>query len=182
MQIDRLREDTKKDFNNVICLMSIIPLLVSVYVIAAKIASLQVFAGEVGYIMLLAMTIILAGIITGKKMLWGLIQNIFDFNSRVISLQEELLEKNRLAAITETVLTLGHEINNPLMVVHGNLELLEGDVTNINLPVSVKNRLNEIKNNCERIISVTQKMSNLSKPVSVTVHGKTKIIDLGQSA
>lgn len=167
MLLDKLQETTKRNFNNVICLMSIIPLLVSVYIIAAKIASIQVFAGEIGYIMLLTMMIVLAGIMAGKRIIWDLVQ--------------ELLEKNRLAAITETVLTLGHEINNPLMVVHGNLELLEGDVTDIGLPSNVKNRLSEIKNNCERIILVTQKMSNLSKPVSATVCGDTKIIDLKQS-
>jgi len=181
MQIEKLQENTEKDFNNVICLMSVIPLLVSVYIIAAKLASLRIFVGEIGYIMLLVMAVVLIGIIAGKRMLWDLIQKIFDFHHRVLSLQQELLEKNRLAAITETVLTLGHEINNPLMVVHGNLELLKSDVAGISLPISVKNRLNEIRNNCERMISVTQKMSNLSKPVSATVHGNTKIIDLSQS-
>jgi signal transduction histidine kinase len=181
MEIEKLKLKTKRDFNNVICLMSIIPFLAFLYLLVGKIASFAILSGETGYIMLIVAMLILLGIITGKKILWVLIGKLFDFNQQIINMQKELIEKNKLAAISQTVLSLSHEINNPLLIMQGNLTLLENDFAKTNIPIHSRDRLSQIKSHCERIMEVTHKISSLSKPVSISVHGDTKMIDLSSS-
>lgn len=157
----------KSDFYNSISLVGVIPFLVFVYLLVNRIASFQIFVGEIGYIMFITMIVFIMGIIVGRKMLLSLIQ--------------ELIEKNRLATITETTLALSHEINNPLLTISGNLELLEYEFSESQVTNNMKEKINTIKTNCERIRQVTNKLSSLSKPVSGTIYGQTKMIDLGKS-
>jgi signal transduction histidine kinase len=138
----------RRDFNTMLSLSGVIPFLVFVYLLAVKISSLEIFIGEIGYIMFITMVIFLLGIIVGRKML--------------ISMIQEQVEKNRLAAITETILTLSHEINNPLLTIKGNLELLEHEFAQSHAWEGIRNRLATIKIHCERIREVTDKMSNLT--------------------
>lgn len=168
MKINELTLKAKRDFNNAICLIGIIPFLVFLYLLAVKMGSLQILSGEIGYLFLIAIVLSLLGIFAGRKILLGL--------------TTQLIEKNRLATITETVLTLGHEINNPLMVVMGNLELLASDFIKGHLPTPVNERLNQIKNHCQRIREAVDKMGSLSKPVFTSIQGSAaKMIDLNKS-
>jgi len=171
MELKILQEKTKRDFNNAVSLMAIIPLLVFVYLIGGKIASLSALNGEVGYILLTVMAIVLTGIFLGKQTLWGLVSQIF-------RMQNELLEKNRLSAITETVLTLGHEINNPLLAMQGNLSALEEELTNNSF---TREKVGKIRQHCERIMEVTNKLSTLAKPVSEKISDQYSIINLSDS-
>lgn len=157
----------RRDFNIVICLTGVIPILVLVYLLVAKIASIEIFVGEIGYIMFCTIVIFLLGVLVGKRMLKGILK--------------ELIEEHRLAAVTETALALSHEINNPLLAVRGNLELLENDFAESQVPQDIKNRLNVIIINCERIRQATEKLTGLSKAASQTIDGSAKMIDLGKS-
>ena len=178
MEATWVRKKARREFDNVTCLMAIIPALVFVYLIVGKIASFTVLAGEIGYVMLAVVLLILLGIITGKRLLWSLINKIIDFDQQIISLKEEMVEKNRIAAVSETVLSLSHEINNPLLVIQGSLSVLEEEQES---PPALKNRLVEIRSHCERIMQVTNKMSSLSKPILTKIHGDIKMVDLGSS-
>lgn len=157
----------KRNFNMTICLMGIIPFLVFVYLLVTKISSFKVFVGEIGYVMFFTVVVFLLGIVVGRKILMSLIT--------------ELIEKNRLAAITETTLALGDQISNPLLVIRGNFQLIEDEAGKLGLPQGVRDRLTAIKGNFERISEVTDKLSNLSKPVTKTIFGNTRIIDLDKS-
>lgn len=181
MDIKNLETQTKKDFNNAVCLIGVIPFIVFVYILVGKIASFKILTGEVGYILLITMVLLLLGIMTSRQMLWAIITRLIEFNQRITELQEKIIEKNRLAAITETTLALSHEINNPLMVVRGNIDLIEDDLAKNNAPDSIRQKVTNIKNHCERIRQVTDKLANLSKPVSSVIHGDAKMIDLKQS-
>src|SRR4030042_4794196 len=97
MQIRELVANKKREFDISVCLTGVIPFLVFLYLLVVKIASFQIFVGEVGYIMFTTVLIFLLGLLVGKKLLWSMLQ--------------ELIEKNRLAAISETTLALRHEIN-----------------------------------------------------------------------
>ena len=180
MDIKELEMRSERDFNNTICLIGVIPFLVFVHVLAGKFG-FKIFIGETGYVVLVSMILLLLGIIMGKKMLWRVIRRLIDFNQQVIGLQKDLLEKKRLAAITEITLTLGHEINNPLAVISGNLEFIENSFAKNNIPSPIQDRFITIKNHCERIREAINKLAHLSKPAMRTVYGDTKIIDLGKS-
>lgn len=171
MELKILEEKTKRDFNNAVSLMAIIPLLVFVYLIGGKIAYLSALNGETGYILLTVMAIVLTGIFLGKQALWALVKQIF-------MMQNELLEKNRLSAITETVLTLGHEINNPLLAMQGSLSMLEEELADNSF---TRQKVSRIRGNCERIMEVTDKLSKLAKPVSEKITGQHSIINLSDS-
>ena len=168
IEIKTIIQKRKRDFNASVALIGVIPFLVFIYLLVVRVASLHIFVGEVGYIMLATLAVFLLGIFVGRKMLWSLLQ--------------EIIERNRLVAVTETTLSLSHEINNPLLTVAGNLELLEGDLLGITLPEKAKSRINTIKEGCERIRNVTEKMAKLHKPVSTTIHGGVSMIDAEASA
>jgi signal transduction histidine kinase len=179
MDINELKTKAKREFDKAISLMSIIPFLTLFYLLVGKIASLKVLTGETGYIMLVTTSLIILGIISGKKLIWMLISRILDFSQRIVAMEKELIEKNRLAAISETVLSLSHEINNPLLIMQGNLSLLEEALKENNLPEQLQNRVSQVKNNCERIMQVTYKMSELSASSTLPVHEEIKMINMG---
>ena len=168
MEIKEQVLSRKRDFNTTLCLTGVIPFLVCVYLISVKVSSLNIFVGEVGYIMFTTLIVFLLGIVVGRKMLSSMVT--------------ELIERNRLIAITETTLTLSHEINNPLLTMRGNLELLEMDLPeNMASLDTARNRIFTIKNNCERIREATEKLTKLTKPATTTIHEDSKMIDLGVS-
>ena len=181
MQLKSIQDQAKRDFNNAICLIGIIPFLVFVYLLVVKIGSMNILIGDIGYFMLVAMGILLLGIVTGRKLIWSLIVKIIESSEQIIKIQEELVEKKRLAAITETTLSLSHEINNPLLIIRGNLEILETEASENHLPDFIKQRLSVMKTNFDRIGQVTDKMAQLSDPVLTDVHGGKKMIDLPKS-
>ena len=181
MDIKDLEIKIKKDFNNAICLIGLIPFAVFIYLITAKAGSFSMLTGQTGFIMAITMILILLGITTGKKMLWVIIKRLFAFNQEVLSLQDSLVEKNRLAAVTETALALSHEVDNPLLIMRGNIELLQEDIREVPHSDSLNKRVDTLKAHCERIRTVTEKLSNLGKVSSITIHGDSKMINLGES-
>jgi len=163
MRINEMISDKKRDMNISVCLTGVIPLLVVFYLITRKIADFKIFTGEAGYIMFLTVLIFTLGIFVGRRLLLNMIS--------------ELMEKNRLAAVTETVLTLGHEINNPLLAAKGNLELIETE----QLSDDLKIRLATVKSNIERISRATDKLKNLSRIEPGNIYEDISMIDLEKS-
>jgi nitrogen-specific signal transduction histidine kinase len=157
----------RREFSVMLSLVGIIPFLVFIYIIASKIASIKVLVGEIGLVMILTVLVFILGIFVGKRML--------------ASFVTEIIEKDKKAAITETALAVGHEINNPLLAIRGNLQLLESYVAENNAPDSVKNRLKTIMDNFERIRQATDKFVELSNPKSTRVFGKTNMLDIHNS-
>jgi len=161
--------------------MAVIPFLTFLYILGGIYATFASSGGRASSIIFICAFLILLGIITGKKIIWNLISNLIDFSQQVLNMQKELGEKNKVVAITETVLSLSHEINNPLFVMQGNLALLENDLSGMDMPQSFKERLSQVKNHCERISQAVNKISDLSGPMtSSVVYGNTKMLNLGE--
>ena len=72
--------------------------------------------------------------------------------------QDKLIHSEKMAAIGAMVVTLNHEINNPLMIIQGNAQLLRIDP--MKLDTQVINRLRQIEIECKRIKGVVQKIRN----------------------
>lgn len=181
MDIKELEKQVRKDFNNAICVVGLCHMWVFAYLVVGEVASRRILTREGMLIMIITMGLLLVGIASARKILWTVIKRLFNFNQQILKLQEELIEKSRLAAITETTLTLSHEINNPLMIMRGNLEMLEDDFVKGGTPAHAKERVAKIKNHCERIRQITDKLTNLSRPVDTTIHGDKKMIDTDKS-
>ena len=121
------------------------------------------------------------GIVVGRRMLERVTLKLIADNEMILSMQQELITKNRLAAITETVLALGDQVNNPLLVISGNLELLDSEIRCLAVGDKIHNRIDTMRNNFKKINEVTDKMAKLTKAELVTIHGDTRMIDLGKS-
>ncbi|MCP4567427.1 MAG: response regulator [FCB group bacterium] len=74
-------------------------------------------------------------------------------------LENRAREMERLETITALVSTLNHEINNPLMAIHGNVELL---LENTAGPESAeREKLEMIEKSARRIMDITHQMAHL---------------------
>ena len=69
MQFKELVASRRREFDVSVCLIGVIPFLVFLYLLVVKIASFQIFVGEVGYIMFTTILIFLLGILVGRKLL-----------------------------------------------------------------------------------------------------------------
>ena len=181
MELKELTKNIRDDFNRTISLAGVIPLLVFVYLLVGKVAGMHALTGQVGYIVLATIGVFLTGIVVGRRMLMSVTLKLIDDNQKILSMQQELIEKNRLAAITETVLALGDQVNNPLMIMSGNLELLDTDLRGVGLGEHVKKRLDTMRNSFNKIRDVTDRMSRLSHPVTLNIDGDQRMIDLEKS-
>ena len=100
--------------------------------------------------------------------------------SKLKASQENLIQSERVAAITETSIAANHEINNPLFAVLGQAQLLlrkysEKDEDTIR-------RLKMIEESALRIACVTKKLANLADPVVKEYTGlAAKMIDVDRS-
>ncbi|MCX5699864.1 MAG: hypothetical protein NTX01_09270 [Candidatus Omnitrophica bacterium] len=181
MEIKQLNNNIRGDFNRLISLAGVIPLLVLMYLLVAKISNIKILVGQVGYIVMATIGVFVMGIVVGRKMLMSITFKLIDDNSKILSMQQELIEKNRLAAITETVLALGDQVNNPLLVISGNLEMLDLEIRHLEVGEKVLNRIQTMRGNFLKIREVTDKMSKLTKPELTMIHGDTRMIDLNKS-
>jgi transcriptional regulator with GAF, ATPase, and Fis domain len=91
--------------------------------------------------------------------------------------QKTVIEKERLAAIGEIVVTVNHEINNPLTSILGLAEILLM-TWNVSSPEKNEEALHIILNEARRIKKVTHKLSNLSSSASDTYVGGVKMTRL----
>jgi len=181
MEVKQLTHNIRNDFNRTISLVAVIPLLVFIYLVVGKLASFNALVGEIGYIVIATIGVFIMGIVVGRKMLMSVTLKLIDDNQKILSMQQELIEKNRLAAISETLLALGDQVNNPLLVINGNLELLTSEIKHLEVGEKVHNRLATMRSNLQKIREVTDKMSKLTKAELVTIHGDSRMIDLNKS-
>jgi len=93
--------------------------------------------------------------------------------------QEEVLKQKRLEAISQTAVSLNHEINNPLCVISGTAELMlmKWGATD----EEMKKPLEVILRNAARIQKITKKLADLIEPVVVEYQAGIQMIDVARS-
>ncbi|MBW7997465.1 MAG: GAF domain-containing protein [Candidatus Glassbacteria bacterium] len=83
-------------------------------------------------------------------------------NRELEETRQALVEQERLAAVGEVVVTVNHEINNPLTVIIGNAELLLKDMEHAD--PSLISRLEHIVSESKRIAGITRALQRIEKP------------------
>ena len=169
----------RKDFNNAMIVIGLSSVWVFAYLIASK-GGFRVLSGTGAYVFVITMSLLLLGMAISRKMLWSVIENLIYFNQQTIKLERELMEEHKLATIAKTTLSLSHEINNPLMIMRGNIEVLNSDIEDqgSKLELSeIKRRIFKIREHCNKISEATDKLLNITKPVETVVHGDIKMFD-----
>ena len=122
--LQELKEDPYKKFNSAFALMSVIPFLVFVYVLAARLFTLDILCGDIGLIVFISMIVSLLGFWAGYRILKGVVNRIMYYAAKA---------KNSDQTKSEFVASVSHELKNPLSVIKMNLSNLRdglfGDVS-----------------------------------------------------
>ncbi|HEX9935006.1 MAG TPA: PAS domain S-box protein [bacterium] len=88
-------------------------------------------------------------------------------------------ESEKVAAVVETAVAVNHAINNPLVPILGNAQfLLQDDRVK---DEDVRRRLRIIVKNALRIRDITQKLANISHPVTKEYLKGTRMLDIDGS-
>ena len=119
---------------------------------------------------------------SARKLFNNRVHTGFQVSARDITeqklMREKLLQAERLGAIGEVVITVRHEINNPLTTVIGNVELLierYGDQD-----PDLKKRLESVLNNSLRIAEIVQKLQAIKRDKVVEYVKGVTMTDLKQ--
>jgi PAS domain S-box-containing protein len=103
------------------------------------------------------------------------------------NLHESRVKAERLAAITETMVSVNHEVNNPLAVILGYaqilLDRLKRDDHALVAGTKAREDLARIESEALRIREITQKLASLVEPVvtSYPASAGVKMVDLSRS-
>jgi PAS domain S-box-containing protein len=108
-----------------------------------------------------------------------------------VGLHREKVKAERLAAITETMVSVNHEVNNPLAVILGYAQILQKSLAGQAGEEGVQDewvrnaleKLARIEGEALRIREITQKLASLVEPV-VTLYpasGGVRMVDVHQS-
>jgi K+-sensing histidine kinase KdpD len=89
---------------------------------------------------------------------------------------KQAIEKARLSAITDTAVTVNHEVNNPLTAILGNVQLLLAKQENLNSDAIKKLRV--VEESALKIKDVTQKLLKLTHSRTVEYTDGATMLDL----
>ena len=96
---------------------------------------------------------------------------------RFKKLQDKLIESERLAAIGALVVTISHEINNPLTGIIGHCQIML--MNRDKIPEEFIPRIESVLRLAERIAGIVSKISNLKKASTKPYLGEVEMLDLG---
>jgi hypothetical protein len=92
---------------------------------------------------------------------------------------KKLVRSERAAAITETAVTINHEINNPLTAILGHTQLLL--MSKDKLPADVIAKLETIERSAIKIRETTSKLMAIIEPVTTPYASGLEMIDIEKS-
>ncbi len=96
-------------------------------------------------------------------------------NRKIIAQQAHLIQQERLSALLQLAGATAHEINQPLMVILGYLEMVAMDSA---YPGKIEVYADKIKGAAERIVHIVKKIRNLHSDNVVRYNAHDSIIDL----
>lgn len=104
-----------REFNVAFALMSLIPLLTVVYILAAKLFTLSIFEGAVGFYFFIAIVIALLGFLVGRRLLKSVVSRLVTVTAQLR--QHELMKSAFVANVA-------YELRPPLAAVQTSLKNL----------------------------------------------------------
>ncbi len=94
-------------------------------------------------------------------------------------LQSKMLEAERVTAITETAISVNHEINNPLCSILGYTQLILMDRES--LDPDVVRKLESIEKQIVRIQEIADRLGRINRPVLKEYVGGSRMLDMEHS-
>jgi len=98
-------------------------------------------------------------------------------NEKILAQTKARIEEERLKVLLQMAGATAHELNQPLMILLGNIELLEMDRKN---PEKLSARIGKINKAGKRIADITKKIQNVRHVVKKKYSGGNDIIDIHQ--
>jgi hypothetical protein len=92
---------------------------------------------------------------------------------------KQLVKSERAAAITETAVTVNHEINNPLTAILGNTQLML--MSKDKLPADIVAKLETIERSAVKIRETTSQLMSIIEPVTSPYASGLEMIDIEKS-
>ncbi len=114
-----LKGNPYKKFNIAFALMSVIPFLVFVYILAAKLFTIEVLAGDIGLVVFLSMAVSFCGFYAG----YGILKNIIN---KIVYYAAKAKHGDQMKS--EFVASVSHELKNPLTTIKMNLSNIKDGV------------------------------------------------------
>jgi PAS domain S-box-containing protein len=89
-------------------------------------------------------------------------------SEKQLNAQKELSQQNaKLASIGELAAGVGHEINNPLAIISGQLELIKKDISNVSSNPKIDERFTKISKSIQRISNITKGLRTFARADNV---------------
>ncbi len=104
-------------------------------------------------------------------------QQLRESNRMILEQQESAIKEERLKVLLEMAGATAHEMNQPLMVLLGNIELMELDG---DIPEGLAPHLREVKAAGGRISDIVKKIQTIRHYETLQYVGKTSIININQ--
>ena len=101
-------------------------------------------------------------------------------NRQLIDTQQKLIEAEKLNTISQIIVSISHEINNPMTSVLGNVMILKAEQDTISRE-ELGNILQTIEEQIKRIVGVMAKLRNMERPTKKLYMEGVEMIDIDAS-
>ena len=115
--LEELRENPYHKFEAAFALMSILPFLVFIYLLAGRLFSFRIFIGDVGLVLFISMTLSLCGFFLGYRQIRRSLNKVVFYAAKA---------KHSDQMKSKFVATVSHDLRNPLFVLEANVTDLNG--------------------------------------------------------
>jgi len=163
----RIKREPYRIFNLAFALMTVIPFLVFLYLLATEFFSLEIFIGDVAFVLLSSFFLALSGYCLG----YSILRNSFE---KVVSYAEEtkkayaqlkgtqamLVHAEKFKAIGQLASSIAHEVKNPLGILLQDIVYLE---ENVAAEKDVPKVLAMMKKNIERADEIIRGLLDFSR-------------------
>ncbi len=118
LTLQEFEEDPFRKFNVAFALMSVIPFLVSLYILVTRLFSFNILVGDVGLVLFISILVSLCGLFVGYSIIRDILRKV---------VRNATIAKKCNASKSSFVATVSHELRNPIFVLSANIEgMLEG--------------------------------------------------------
>ncbi|MCK4852505.1 MAG: HAMP domain-containing histidine kinase [Candidatus Omnitrophica bacterium] len=155
------RKNPYARFHNAFALMSVIPFLVLFYIIVAKLFSINILIGSIGFLVFLAIFITIIGYLLTHDILHGLVSHIMQLRQH---------DKSR----SKFIASVFHELVNPLFMIRGSIENMTGGIYG-----TITDKQKEILHLCQ---NVTGRMSRLTSSLMDMHKIEAGVVDIHRTS
>jgi two-component system, cell cycle response regulator len=106
-----------------------------------------------------------------------LMETLNEANQKILLQQKSVIEEERLKVLLQLSGATAHELNQPLMILLGNIDLMR---LNKDTPVHFPRYIDKIETSGKRISEIVQKIQNIRYDETIPYAGKSLIININQ--